>query len=144
MTNTIEYRPLPISTEDLLRLKAAAGDRDRNLQLDLVHTDVGEDYIEVMIKGAAAPFYTVRRAETETGKPCWLMHHDDGPMHEFQATSEVAAFLASGDARLCKRSWMTRHSEPGRIVGGGRPALKRKDTPGIEAMPGRRGRSLPM
>jgi hypothetical protein len=41
MSDTIEYRPLPISTEDLLRLKAAVGDRDRNLQLMLI-TDVGE------------------------------------------------------------------------------------------------------
>jgi hypothetical protein len=119
MTDTIEYRPLPIDTDDALRLKAAVGDRDRNLQLLLLHTDVGEDHIAVMLKDVKEPFYTVRHAETETGKPCWLVHHpSDGAMFEFPAVVDVANFVALGDGRLCKRSYGMGWSEPGRIVGG--------------------------
>jgi hypothetical protein len=119
MSDTIEYRPLPISTEDLLRLKAAVGDRDRNLQLMLI-TDVGEEaHIAVMTKGVEEPLFTVCHAKTETAKPCWLVHHPNaGPMFEFPAVVDVANFVALGDGRLCKRSYGTGWSEPGRIVGG--------------------------
>jgi hypothetical protein len=132
MTTTIAYHPLPISTEDLLRLKAAVGDRDRTLLLILLHTDEGEESVAVAIKGVEAPLYTVRRATPETSKPVWLVcAPKDGPLHEFKAPSEVAAFLTSGDARLCQRSWMTGRSEPGLIVGGELPAAKRKWAPGV-------------
>jgi hypothetical protein len=132
MTDTIEYRPLPISTEDLLRLKAAIGDRDRKLLLMLLHTDAGEEHVAAMIKGVEDALFTVRHAETETGKPCWLVHHPEGgPMHEFPAVVDVANFLAFGDARLCKRSWMTGRSEPGLIVGGELPEVKRKWASGV-------------
>jgi hypothetical protein len=115
----IEYRPLPISPDDVLRLKAGVGDRDRNLRLMLLRTDVGEMHIAVMTKGVEEPLYTVRHAEAETGKPCWLVHHpSDGPMYEFVAVIDVANFVALGDGRLCKRSYGTGWSEPGRIVGG--------------------------
>jgi hypothetical protein len=122
MTDTIEYRPLPISTEDLLRLRGTVQERDRNLRLMLIHTEVGETLISVMTKGSTEPLFHVRHAKAETGKPCWLVHHPkDGPGYEFAAIVEVANFLAFGEARLCKRSWATGWSEPGRIVGGGRP-----------------------
>jgi hypothetical protein len=144
MSDTIEYRPFLIDIDDFLRLKAAVGDRDRNLRLILGHTDAGDEYISATIKGSRSePLFTVRHAEAETGKPCWLVHHpSDGPMYEFAAPSEVAAFLASGDARLCKRSWLTARSAPGLIVAGELPA----ETPkwASEAAPGRRGRALPM
>jgi hypothetical protein len=57
MSDTIEYRPLPISTDDLLRLKAAVGDRDRDrdLRLDFLQTDVGEAHIAVMAKASRSP-----------------------------------------------------------------------------------------
>jgi hypothetical protein len=152
MNDTVEYRPLPIEIDDLLRLKAAAGDRDRNLRLMLLRTDVGEMHIAVMTKGVEEPLYTVRHAEAETGKegarppkPCWLVHpsNGDGPMYEFPAVVDVANFLAFGDAQRCKRSWMTGRSQPGRIVGGAMPEGKRKEAP--ETAPGGpRGRYLPM
>jgi hypothetical protein len=147
MIDTIEYRPLKIDTDDLLRLKAAVGDRDRNLLLELGHTDVGEDFISVAVKFSHAPnpilLYTVCHAEAETGKRCWLVHHpESGPLYEFAATSEVAAFLGSGATASCRRSYGTGWSEPGRIVGGGRPQVKRKLAP--EVALGRRGRYLPM
>jgi hypothetical protein len=143
MTDAIEYRPLPISTDDVLRLRDAVGDRDRDLRLVLGHTDAGEDYISAETKGGVLLFH-IRRAEAETGKPCWLVHHPEGgPMHEFPAVVDVANFLAFGDARLCARSWMTGRSEPGRIVGGELPEMKRKWAP--ETAPGGpRGRYLPM
>jgi hypothetical protein len=138
------YLPLPISTEDFLPLKAAVGDRDRNLQLRLLAIgNGGETNIAVMIKGVEDALYAVRHAKAEPGKPCWLVHHDDGPMHEFPAVVDVANFLAFGDARFCKRSWITGRSEPGRIVGGELPEVKRKEAP--ETAPGGpRGRYLPM
>jgi hypothetical protein len=52
-------------------------------------------------------------------------------MHEFPAVVDVANFLAFGDARLCKRSWMTGRSEPGLIVGGELPEVKRKWASGV-------------
>ena len=37
----------------------------------------------------------------------WLVHHpEDGPLYEFRAIPEVANFLAFGDAKCCRRSWM--------------------------------------
>jgi hypothetical protein len=109
MTTSDTHRPLPIDIDDFLRLQAATADRDRNLWLTLGHTEAEEDYIAVMIKGVEDDIFHIRHAvETEAAMPCWLVHHpSDGPMYEFRATSEIAAFLASGDARLCKRSWTT-------------------------------------
>jgi hypothetical protein len=54
------------------------------LRLELVHIDdAGEDYITVMAargKSDEDPLWTIRRAETETGTPCWIVHHpEDGP-----------------------------------------------------------------
>jgi hypothetical protein len=133
-----------------LRLEAAVGDRDRNLELTRIRAD-GEAHIIVTIKGVKDALFTVRRAETETGKegarppkPCWLVHpsNGDGPMYEFPAVVDVANFLAFGDAQRCKRSFMTGRSEPGRIVGGAMPEGKRKEAP--ETAPGGpRGRYLP-
>jgi hypothetical protein len=115
-----------------LRLKAAVGDRDRKLRLMLLPIDGGgETNIEVMIKGVEDSLYTIRHAEAETGKPCWLVHHDDGPMHEFPAVVDVANFLAFGDAGLCKRCFMTGRNEPGLIFGGELPEVKRKWAPGV-------------
>jgi hypothetical protein len=151
----VEYRTLPIEIDDFLRLRAAMGDRDRKQQLLLLHDDFGagqEDHIAVMITGCADPFYTVRRAvetgKTPTAKPCWLVHpagldDDGGPLHEFPAVVDVANFLASGEARLCKRSFMTGWIEPGRVVGGAMPEMKRELAP-PEAARGGRGRYLPM
>ena len=85
------------------------------------------------IKGVGAIFYIRRAVETETeaAKPCWLVYAEKGPTHEFPAVVDVANFLAFGDARLCKRSWITGRSEPGLIVGGELPAVKRKWAPGV-------------
>jgi hypothetical protein len=139
----VTYRPMSISTDDFLRLKAAVSDRDRNLQLLLLHTDVGEAHIAVMIKGVKEPFWTLRHAQAETEKQCWLVHRPaGGDMYEFAATSEVAAFLASGWAASCRRSFATGWSEPGLIVAGKMPAVKRKGAPVVA--PGPRGRFLPM
>ena len=50
---------------------------------------------QVTIKGVEAHLLTVRRQETETAKPCLLVHHpSDGPLCEFPATVDVANFLA--------------------------------------------------
>jgi hypothetical protein len=124
MTDAIEYRPLPISTDDLLRLKQAVGDRERELpaasrlQLTRRNTDVGEAYIAAEIKGVGARLH-IRHAKAETGMPCWLVHYpSDGAMYECPAVIDVANFVALGDGRLCKRSYGTSWSEPGRIVGG--------------------------
>jgi hypothetical protein len=139
MSDTIEYRPLPISTDDLLRLEAAVGDRDRNLELTRIRAD-GEAHIMVTIKGVKDALFAVRRAKAETGKegarppkPCWLVHpsNGDGPMYEFPAVVDVANFLAFGDAQRCKRSWMTGRSEPGRIVGGELPAAVQRGRDGV-------------
>jgi hypothetical protein len=125
MNSTVEYRTLEIPTDDLLRLKAAVGDRERELpaasrlQLTRRHTDGRDAYIAAEIKGVGAQFHIHHAEEAETGKPCWLVHHPEGgPMHEFPAVVDVANFVALGDGRLCKRSYGTGWSEPGRIVGG--------------------------
>ena len=91
----------PISIDDFLRLKAFVGDRDRHLRLELDHTDIGEAYISVMIKGVPDAFATIIRGENG-----WLVHHpEDGPLYEFGAIPEVANFLAFGDTKCCRRSW---------------------------------------
>jgi hypothetical protein len=127
MTDTIEtYQPMPISTDDFLRLKAAVADRDPKLRLNLEHTEDGAGSVAVM---TMPPFRGVgqgtllayvergqlshnltegRRRVVRDGraKIGWRVYHPDGPLYEFAAIPEVANFLAFGDTQCCRRSSM--------------------------------------
>jgi hypothetical protein len=128
MTDAIEYRPLPIETEDFLRLKAAVGDRDPKLRLTLRRTEHG-DFVSVTIKpifrGEEIPIAIVERVELNPNltegrkrpvrdgsnvKIGWLVHGPElegsGPEYEFVAVAEVANYLAFGDTQCCRRSSM--------------------------------------
>jgi hypothetical protein len=155
MTEPVAYRPMPIDTDDFLRLKAAVKDRDGRdgtLQVLLHHSDVSEDNIEVVTKGVEGPLYTIRRAvetgKSPTAKPCWLVHFEGnlyGFLYEFPSLVDVANWLVFSDGQGCTRNWMAGRSEPGLIVGGEMPAVKPKApqwTPGPTPAP--RGRHLPM
>ena len=92
---------------------------------------MGEDFITVMIKGGRftgdmlSAF--IKHAEEAGKKPCWIVHHpDDGPLFEFGATSEVVAFLASGDGSCCRRDFARGSSGDGVIIGGVMPRPKPK------------------
>jgi hypothetical protein len=127
----VVYRALPISQWDFLALKGSLQERDRKLQLELLHidedTDGVEDFIQVIIKGFMDPYAFIRHAEEAGKKPCWLVHHpDDGPLFEFGATSEVVAFLASRDGSCCRREFAQGSDGAGVIIGGGKPRSRRK------------------
>jgi hypothetical protein len=156
MTDAVAYHPMPISTDDFLRLKAAMGDRDGAPrdgahQLRLLHTDAGEDFIAVMLKGWEDPFYTVRRAveagKPPTAKPHWLVHYEGGTgcglLFEFPSLVDVANFFVFEDVQGCTRSWLTGRSEPGLIVGGEMPAVPKAPQGTPEPTPASRGRHLP-
>jgi hypothetical protein len=141
MTDTIEtYQPMPIATDDFLRLKAAVGDRDAKLQLYLEHTEDGAGYVLVTIKpvfrgGKESPIAIVapceltpnltegRRRPVRDGnnaKIGWVVYGpapENGPEYEFAAIPEVANFLAFGDTQCCRRSVVK-----ARRVGGEGPA----------------------
>jgi hypothetical protein len=116
MTTTDTYWPLPISTEDLLRLRAAVGDRDPKLRLDLDHTKDGEDYISVTTKGLVygpTKLEPMLVATIIRGENCWLVHHPkDGPLFEFKEgdVGAVATFLAFGKADCCRREWPSKRA----------------------------------
>ena len=70
----------------------------------LDYTDEDEDFISVLVKGVRVDtlIATVIRGENR-----WLVHHsEDGPLNEFRAISEVAGFIAFGDAKWRRQSWM--------------------------------------
>jgi hypothetical protein len=55
-----------------------------------------------MTRGVADAIATIIRGENG-----WLVHQpEDGPLYEFRAIPEVANFLAFGDAKCCRGSWM--------------------------------------
>jgi len=125
--NPVVYRVLPISQWDFLALKGSLQERDRKLRLKLLHTDDGEDFIVAIIDGFMDPYAFIKHAEEDGKKPCWLVHHtDDGPLFEFGATSEVVAFLASGDGSCCRRDFARGSSGDGVIIGGVMPRPKPK------------------
>jgi hypothetical protein len=137
MTDTSEYRPLPISTDDFLRLKAAVGDRDPKLRLTLAHTDDGAGNVAVM---ACPPFRGVDEKmviasvehvelspnltegrwrpirDGSNAKVGWIVYYPGNGMsavYEFVAVAEVANFLAFGDTQACRRSsTKTRRARP--------------------------------
>jgi hypothetical protein len=126
MTDTIEtYHPLPIETDDFLRLKAAVADRDPKLRLNLEHTEDGAGSVAVMTmppfrgvgqgtllayveRGPLSPNLTEGRRRVvrdgSSAKIGWLVYHLGGPLYEFAALPEVANFLAFGDTQCCRRS----------------------------------------
>jgi len=115
---------------------------------------MGEDFITVMIKGGRftgdmlSAF--IKHAEEAGKKPCWIVHHpDDGPLFEFGATSEVVAFLASGDGSCCRRDFARGSSGDGVIIGGVMPRPRKPKQDHLSRRQGHagevvRGRDLPM
>jgi len=99
MTTTDTLRRLPISSEDFLCLKGAVADRDRNLRLTLLQTDIGEDFIVVEV--SRPPLFPGFPTEADAiiahvirGERGWMVHHpEDGPLYEFATLRGVAAFL---------------------------------------------------
>jgi hypothetical protein len=125
MSDTIEYLPLKIDTDDFLRLKAAVADRDPKLRLTLEHTDDGANFILVKTMplfrgcGAGVVIAHVIRGELSNKLPegrrrvvrdgrskiGWMVcYPDNGPLYQFAAIAEVANFLAFGDTQACRGS----------------------------------------
>ena len=74
-------------------------DRDRNLRLTLLQTDIGEDFIVVEV--SRPPLFPGFPTEADAiiahvirGERGWMVHHpEDGPLYEFATLRGVAAFL---------------------------------------------------